>query len=65
MIEDIDIWRTAKLMLDHHGPDALDQAVAKKEKLMAEHASDGVATWNRVIRAICDLQRQRFDEELN
>lgn len=65
VIEEIDIWRTAKLMLDQHGSDALNQAAAKREKLMAEHVSDGVTAWDRVILAIGELQRQRLDEPLN
>lgn len=65
MIEEIDIWRIAKLMLYRHGSDAVDLAVARRAKLMAEHASDGAVTWNRVMLATGELQRQRFDEPLN
>lgn len=56
MTAEIDIWRTAKLMIDKHGEDAAIQAAMRADELMAAGDMDGRAVWFRIIRAIEDLQ---------
>lgn len=58
MIPDVDIWRTAKLMIDKHGDDALIQAAMRADEMLAAGDMDGRATWHRIIRAIEELQAQ-------
>ena len=56
MISEIDIWRTAKLMIDRHGDDAPIQAAMRADELMAAGDLDGRAIWFRIVRAIEELQ---------
>lgn len=56
MIPEIDIWRTAKLMIDKHGDDAPIQAAMRADELMAAGDMDGRAIWFRIVRAIEELQ---------
>lgn len=56
MIPDIDIWRTAKLLIDKHGADAPIQAAMRADELMAAGDMDGRAIWFRIVRAIEELQ---------
>lgn len=56
MIPDIDIWRTAKLLIDKHGADAPVQAAMRADELIAAGDMDGRAIWFRIVRAIEDVQ---------
>ena len=42
MIPDLDIYRSANVLVKHHGPDAPIQAVVL----------DGYAVWKRILRAV-------------
>lgn len=57
-MEEIDIWRTAKLLIDHHGDGAELQAAMRADKALEDGFPDGVYVWKRVMRAVVDLQRQ-------
>ncbi|MGA8611691.1 MAG: hypothetical protein WB760_08215 [Xanthobacteraceae bacterium] len=58
MTTDIDIWRTAQIMIKRYG----DRAFAESEKyaLQLEAASEplGAATFRRITAAIAELSRQ-------
>ena len=55
MISEIDIFRSAHLMIDQHGKDASIQSAMKADELLAEGDVDGVAVWHRIIVAISAL----------
>ena len=44
--------RTAKLLIDQHGDDAAIHAAMEADRLLAEGALTGSATWRRVIKAM-------------
>ena len=58
MIPDIDIYRSAKLLIDEHGEDAPIQAAMKADELLEDGDLDGQATWRRIFYAIKELLRK-------
>ena len=56
MTSDLEIYRSAKLLVDQHGEDAATHAAMEADKLMAK--GDMVATWRRTVKAVEELQRQ-------
>ena len=55
MIPDIDVWRTAHLLIKQHGKDAAVQAAFQADAMFARGDLDGYAVWKRVVAAINDL----------
>lgn len=56
MITELDVHRTAKLLIDQHGEAAaVLTASDKAEKLWREGDAEGASTWERVARAIAAL----------
>jgi hypothetical protein len=58
-MEEIDIWRTAKLLIDHHGDRAEIQAAMRADKALEDGYPDAVNVWRRVTRAVEELQRRK------
>jgi len=56
MTGDKDIYRSAKLLIDRHGDDAVIEAAMMADKMLEAGDLDGLATWNRILRAIEELQ---------
>jgi len=66
VIDDPDIFRAAKLMIDQHGADAPIRAAQRCEELAELGDFDGVVVWRQIVAAIEDLQRGRREgEQLN
>ncbi len=63
MIDDPDIYRAAKLLIDRHGPDAPMRAAQRVDELLADGDMEGSAVWRRILEAIEELQRGRRDGE--
>ena len=57
MIDDIEIYRCAKLLLDSHGDEAFSVAEGKFEALAEADDFEGCAVWQQVISAIKELRR--------
>lgn len=57
MIADIDIWRTAWLMVERYGDGAGFETAARADELMEAGDLDGAATWRRILGAVEKLQR--------
>ncbi len=55
MTTDLDIYRSAKLLIDQHGADALIEAALKADELMDAGDIDGRATWLRIRKAVLEL----------
>ena len=56
MISDLDIWRAANLLIQHHGDDA-ELAAARRADLMLERGDlEGQTVWKRIRRAIAEFQ---------
>ena len=55
-MDDKDIYRAAKLLIDQYGADAPINAAMRIDALIAGGDVDGVSVWKRVLRAIMELQ---------
>ena len=56
MTSDLEIYRSAKLLIDKHGDDAVIEAAMTADKMLDKGDLDGLATWNRILRAIEELR---------
>lgn len=56
MITEIDVWRTAWLMVKRHQEDATFHAAQRADELLEEGDIDGAATWRRIMAAIEKIQ---------
>jgi hypothetical protein len=56
MIPDAEIWRAALLMVKRYGDDAMLEAIARGNELLAASDWDGAAVWHKIIDAIERLQ---------
>ena len=59
MPDEIDIYRSANLLIDQHGEDAPIHAAMQADKRLMAGDLDGKATWMMVIRAIKELLDQQ------
>ena len=55
MTSDLDIYRSAKLLIDQHGEDASTFATMQADKRAGAGDVEGRAVWVRMIRAIEEL----------
>ena len=55
MVDDIDIFRTANVLVELHGDDAPIQAAMKADALLEAGDIDGQAVWNRILAAVDEL----------
>jgi len=58
MITELDIWRTARLLMTQHGDGAGYAAAQRADALFAKNDFLGMTVWLRVGRAIDELERQ-------
>jgi len=56
-MEEIDIWRSAALLVRQHAADAELQAERHMQAMIERGDPQGVAVWKRILRAIADLRR--------
>ena len=59
MVDDLDIYRSANLLIDKHGEDAPIFAAQQADKCLEAGDLDGKGTWMRVIGAIKELLDQQ------
>lgn len=57
MTSEIDIYRSAALVLRDHGREALDTALGRARELDEAGDGMGAATWRRIAQAIATLQK--------
>ncbi len=55
MIPDIDIYRTAQVMIRRYGDTATIEAAAHADEFLDKGDLDGQRTWLRILRAIDTL----------
>ncbi len=56
MIPDLDIYRSASLLVKQHGEDAPIHAAMRADANLEKGDLDGYAVWKRVLRAVGELQ---------
>ena len=56
MTSDLDIYRSANVLLKRHGQDAPIRAVMRADAMLDKGDLDGYAVWKRILRAVEELQ---------
>ena len=54
-IPDLDVYRSARLLIDRHGQDALIEAAQSADALRDKGDLDGQAVWMRIRKAVLEL----------
>ena len=52
MIPDLDIYRSAQVLVKQHGEDAPIEAAMRADAMLDKGDLDGYATWRRIVRAV-------------
>ena len=58
-VNERDIWRSAKLLVDQHGRDAPVHAAQRADALLASGNMEGQAVWLRILKAVEALMRTK------
>ena len=56
MIPDVDIYRSAQVLVKQHGEDAPIHAAMRADAMLDKGDLDGAAVWRRILRAVEGLQ---------
>ncbi len=56
MIPDLDIYRSANILVKRHGQGALIHAAMRADAMLEKGDLDGYAVWKRVLRAVGELR---------
>lgn len=56
MTSNLDIWRSANLLLKQYGEDAAFEAAVRADKFLAAGDMGGCAVWKRILKAIEELR---------
>ncbi len=56
MTPDLDIYRSAHLLVKQHGEDAPIEAAMRADAMLEAGDLDGYAVWRRILRAVEELQ---------
>ncbi len=55
MISDLDIYRSAQVLIKQHGPDAPIHAAMRADSMLEAGDLDGYSVWKRIVRAVEEL----------
>ncbi len=58
MTPDLDIYRSANLLVKQHGEDAPIEAAMRADAMLEKGDLDGYAVWQRILRAVEELVRK-------
>jgi hypothetical protein len=61
-IAEIDIYRTASVLIREHGEDAGLEAARRADEMLERGDVDGCAVWKRIVRAVEEMQRKERRE---
>ncbi len=59
MIPDLDIWRSANVLVKQQGEDAPIHAAMRADAMLEAGDLDGLAVWKRILKAIEELQAKK------
>ncbi len=57
MTPDLDIYRSANLLIKRHGQDAPIHAAMRADAMLDKGDLNGYAVWKRIVKAVEELQR--------
>jgi len=63
VIDDFDIYRAAKLLVDQCGAEAARFTNARADELLQKGDIDGAIVWRRILAAVEELQLDRREGE--
>ena len=63
MTSDLDIYRSAKELIEQHDEDAPIHAAMRADELMEAGDMEGVAVWLRIVKAIEELLSEERPED--
>jgi hypothetical protein len=58
MTSEIDVFRTANVLIREHGEDAAMEAAQRADAMLEKGSVDGQRMWRRVLAAVKEIQRQ-------
>ncbi len=58
MTSDLNIYRTANVLVKHYGEDAALEAAQRADIMLEKGAIDGQRVWKRVLAAVKEIQRE-------
>ena len=56
-VRDLDIWRTAQVLIDTHGDNAWVEAIKRVDSAMDDDRPEIAGVWRQVSRAVEQLQK--------
>ncbi len=59
MTPDLDIYRSAQVLVKRHGEDAPIHAAMRADAMLDKGDLDGCAVWKRILRAVEELPRTK------
>ncbi len=62
MISNLDIYRTANVLIREHGEDAALEAAQRADAMLEKGSVDGQRVWKRVLAAVMEIQRKELRE---
>ena len=62
MTSDLDIYRTASILIREHGEEADLVAAQRADKFLEDGDMAGSAVWRRVLKAVKEIQREEPGE---
>ena len=65
MIPDLDLYRSANLLVKQHGQDAPTETAMRADAMPDKGDLGGYAVWKRILRAIEDLTEDRPEGTLH
>ncbi len=57
MLPDLDVYRSANLLVKQHGKDAPIEVAMRADAMLEKGDLDGYAVWKRILRAVEELRR--------
>ncbi len=62
MTSDLDIYRTANVLVKRYGEDAALEAAQRADAMLEKGGLDGQRVWTRVLAAVKEIQREELRE---
>ena len=62
MVADIEVYRSAQVLIREHGEDADLEAAIRADAMLAKGDLEGPAVWKRIVRAVLEVQRKEQRE---
>ncbi len=57
MVSDLDIYRSANVLISQHGEDAPIEAAMRADAMLESGDLDGYAVWRRIVKAVEEIHR--------